>query len=159
MLLLQECVKKMVICTHEFTATCNLCSSPTPLQPTSCLLLYLHVLSISLFAPSTLFALLFQLVLRRQRQGGKFSPSSHQLAITPEKLPNESIADERKKWDKLLFINTQRGKRVAYVGIMCVCVYCMCVKIVLKRGFKQAENFFIYKSYKQPNTSVPWLMD
>ncbi len=123
MLFSQERVKKMVICTCDFTAACNLCTPPS-LEPTSRLLLLLHYLSIFLFAPSTLFPLLFQLVLRRQQRGGKFSPSSHQLAITPEKLLNESTADEREKWDKLLFINTQTGKR--FCMCMCVCVF-VCV--------------------------------
>ncbi len=122
----QECVKKMVICTRDFTATCNL-RTPPSLPPTSCLLLLLRLLSIFLFAPSTLFPLSFQLVFRRQRRGGKFSPSLHQLAITPEKLPNESAADEREKWDKLLFINTQRGERFACVCLcVCVCVLYVC---------------------------------
>lgn len=132
----------MVIYTRDFTAACNLRTSPH-LQPTSCLLLLLHLLSIFLFAPSAPFALSFQLVLRRQQRGSKFSQSAHQLAITPEKLANESTADEREKWDKLLFINTQRG--------VCVCVP--------KRGFKQAKKCFIYTSDKHPNTSIPWAAD
>lgn len=123
MLLLQECVK-IIICTHGFTTSSNLRSPPAPLQPTSCLLILFRLLFIFLFAPSILFPLSFQLVLRRQQRGGKFSPSSHQLVSTPEKLQNESTADEEKKWDKLLFINTQRGERFAYVcEFVCVCVY------------------------------------
>lgn len=152
----------MVICTFTAARKPALCSRYTPLtppvRPTSRLLLYLHLLSIFLSAHSTLSPVSSQLVFfsflffkRRQRWGGKFSPSSHQLAIMPEKLPNESTADERKKWDKLLFINTQRGERFAYVGIVCVwacvcacvCVYCsVCVFQLFLRGFKQAGKSF-----------------
>lgn len=122
MLLLQECIK-MIICTHGFTASSNLLAPLAPLQPTSCLLLLFQPLSIFLFPLSFLFSLSFQLVLRKRQRGGEFSPSSHQLATTTEKLQNESAADEEQKWDKLLFINTQRGERFAYV-CECVCVCC-----------------------------------
>lgn len=107
-------MQELLIWTRGFTAACNL-RTPLHLQPTSCRLLLLHLLSIFLFAPSAPFCLSFQLVLRRQQWGGKFSLSEHQLAITPEKLANESTADEREKWDKLLFINMVRGE-------VCVCV-------------------------------------
>lgn len=60
------------------------------------------------------------LFLRRQQQSGEFLPSTHQLALTPEKLANESVADEKEKWDEHLFINTESGERFVCV---CLCVF------------------------------------
>lgn len=112
--------------THGFTASSNLLSPPAPLEPTLCLLLVFHLLSIILFPLSILFSLSFQRVLKRRQRGGRFSPSSHQLATTTEKLPNESAADEEQKWDKLLFINTER-REVCICVLLCVCMYSMYV--------------------------------
>lgn len=77
--------------------------------------------------------------LKTTTAGGKYSPSTRQLAIAPEKLANENTADEREKWDKLLFINTQRGERFVCVS---VCVFL--------RGVLKANNCLIYISQKTP---------
>lgn len=44
-----------------------------------------------------------------------------QLAITQEELANGSVADERRKWDGLLFMNTTRGE-VGVRASACTCV-------------------------------------
>lgn len=58
----------MVIYTHDFMAACNL-HTPPQRQPTSCVLLLLHLLSIFLFAPLVPFPLLFQFVLKKTAAG------------------------------------------------------------------------------------------
>lgn len=104
-------MQELLICIRDFTAAhlqrsaspaTYLPSSPPP--PPSC-----HFSLCSHGPAPPLVPACFK---EGSRKAGrqKFSLSKHQLAITPEELANRSTADERQKWDRLLFINMVRGE-------------------------------------------------
>lgn len=147
-------MQELLICIRDFTAAhllrsaspaTYLPSSPPP--PPSC-----HFSLCSHGPAPPLVPACFK---EGSRKAGrqKFSLSEHQLAITPEELANRSAADERQKWDRLLFINMVRGEVCVRVPVSECVRACTCVPV---RGLKWATNCFIYTADKHPNTSMSW---